>query len=147
MFAKYLLFIMTFFTGFSTASENDPFAAKSFEWPLREVAVIASSEGFYPRTISAFKGEKIRFYLTNTSHEDSCFMINSKEVFLPVKRGELTVVEVEFSREERVEFHCPAGNLKGSVTVLEHPKERALRLQKREVASDSRERIWMPREE
>lgn len=142
-----LSILSLFILSFKVLSE-DPFAAQNFDQPLREIAVIATHEGFYPQSLSVFKGEKVRFYLTSTANIDKCFMINQKEVFVPVRRGEVTEVEVHFDREETIGFHCPVGAMKGRISVLEHPTERALRLRTRELASEkSRVKVWMPREE
>lgn len=129
------------------AEESGPFAPEWFEQGRRELAVILTDEGYYPRSLSVFKGEKIRFYLTNTAREDRCFMIQQKNIFLPVKTGELRSIVVEFEREEELSFHCPVGNMKGSITVLEHPAERRDRMAKREVASQKKSKIWMPRDD
>lgn len=121
-----------------------------FEASKREIAIIITDEGFYPRNFSVFQGEKITFYLTSTAREDRCFMIQQKGLFVPIYKNQLKVVDVEFEREETLDFHCPVGNMRGKISVLEHPEHRRDRLQKRELASESVTRqptIWLPREE
>ena len=45
------------------------FAAPVKEPPTREVAVIVTKEGYYPRSLSVFEGERIKFFVTSTLEE------------------------------------------------------------------------------
>jgi hypothetical protein len=119
-----------------------------FEAPKREMSIIVTDEGYYPRHFSVFRGEQIRFYLTNLGRQDSCFMLPEHEVFVPIKRHEFRVIEVSFSTEKTVSFHCPVGEIKGSVTVLEHPRDRN-KQKRRSLASEVQQQHppeWMPRD-
>jgi hypothetical protein len=136
--------------GFPAHSQEQDPEKVWFEAAKREMAIIVTDEGFYPKNISVFQGEKITLYLTSTAQEDRCFMIQQKGIFVPVAKNQLKILEVEFDREETLDFHCPVGNMRGKISILEHPDHRRDRLQKRELASESTTRqpkIWMPREE
>ncbi len=54
---------------------NNNFKKKTYEFPLREVSVIVSDDGFYPDKIMAFQGERIHFYITSTSKKAQCFVL------------------------------------------------------------------------
>ncbi len=123
--------------------------------PTRHVSIIASQEGFYPERLSVFKGEKIRFFVTSSSKEPSCFLMRDLGVFLSASMGTITEAEVVFDKVGRHEFFCPKGNIKGFLTVLEHPvaaKEKAQREiasakeKKKEKKKDKIVEYWTPRE-
>lgn len=113
---------------------------------MREMAIIATQDGFYPRSISVFKGERVRFYLTNTSDQKSCFILKGKEVFLSAEKGKVSETVVYFDNPGKFEFYCPTHKEKGKVTVLERPKDKEKRRAQRSIASQ-KVRIWMPKEE
>jgi hypothetical protein len=149
MKSLYGLYILALFGSFTAISNDEP-EKVWFDAAKREMAIIITDEGFYPQQLSVFQGEKVTFYLTSTAREDRCFMIANKEIFVPVYKNQLQIVEVEFKREETLDFHCPVGNMRGRISILEHPNHRKDRLQKRELASESvtrQPKIWMPREE
>lgn len=127
------------------------FNEQKFERPLREVAIILSDEGFYPKAIFAYKGERVRFFLTSTSDKPKCFMLQERELFLSVKKGEVTEAVVDFDREEKVRFHCPSDRMEGMISVYEHPRDKETR-RRREIASESRKQVvrpqaWMPKDD
>jgi len=126
------------------ALDEDPFFKKrSFDLPVREQAVIITDEGFYPQNIVIFKGEKVRFFVTNTSDQKSCFILKGKDFFLAAEKGKVSEGVFHFKDKGRVEFYCPSQKNKGHLTVLEKPKKGS-----REIASEKTSvRVWMPREE
>lgn len=137
--------------GLLAQAHAQAFAEKSFERPLREVAIILTNEGFYPETIFAYKGERVRFYLTSVADKPKCFMLQEHNVFLSVGKGEVTEAEVDFNREEKVRFHCPADRMEGVISVHEHPREFEDR-RRREIASESKKQVlrpeaWMPKDD
>lgn len=117
--------------------------------PNREISIIAGPEGYYPEKISVFKGERVRFYITSTEKTPGCFLISDKEIFLSANNGRITEAEVKFDELGEVVFHCPTGNIRGKITVLDRPdKIRAAR----KIASDEEEEeakpsYWIPREQ
>lgn len=117
-----------------------------FERPIREVSIIASDEGFYPERITSYVGEKVRFFITSSTKQPSCFFLQEKELFLSAEKGQVHSGEAYFDKEGIYEFYCPTGKIKGRLSVIERPDDK----KKREIASEqkrSKVRIWRPREE
>lgn len=144
------LMMMVILPVYGSEAKSTPDDAYWFEGPYRELSIILTDDGYYPQRLNVFRGEKIRFYLANTGREDRCFMIQDKGIFTPVRKGEFKVVEVEFTHEEVLNFHCPVGNMRGKISVLEHPREIRQKRRMRELASESKTRapkVWMPREQ
>ncbi|MBT3586544.1 MAG: hypothetical protein HN509_16670 [Halobacteriovoraceae bacterium] len=127
------------------ALEYDYGKAEKYTVPLREHSVIVTKEGYYPKNISVFEGEKIRFYLTSTLKEPSCLLIQEKNLFLPAEKGKISEGEVFFKRPGKFKFYCPSGNIKGQITVLQKITEE--KKIKREIASKRPKPVWRPREE
>ncbi len=126
---------------------EDTFAlGRDYELPLREQSIIVTSEGYYPKSISAFVDERMRFFVTSTTENKECFILRDKDIFLSVVKGKISEGEVVFNEAGVYEYYCPTNNLKGSLTVIERPS--ALK-RKRELASykDKSIKVWMPREE
>jgi len=114
--------------------------------PERSIAVIVSKEGFYPQSISAFEGEKLTIMVTSISDEPSCFTIPDKNIFLSAIKGKISEGVLYFDRQGIYKFHCPAGNIQGSLTIL---KKKGIKSHERAVASESEKlapRIWRPRD-
>ena len=126
------LFLLSCFI-FSTA-----LAAESSIRPMREVAVIVTQEGYYPKSLSVFEGEKIKFYLTSTVEEPHCMIVESHKVFLAANKGKITEAEVVFDKAGEFSFYCPSSKNNGKVVVLKK------QVPKRDVASEKKH--WMPRE-
>lgn len=117
------------------------FSAETKIHPTREVAVIVTKEGYYPKSLSVFEGEKIKFYLTSTVEEPSCLIVESHKVFLAANKGKVTEGEATFEKAGEFAFYCPSSKNDGKIVVI--PKATP----KREVASErSREGLWTPKE-
>jgi plastocyanin len=108
--------------------------------PTREVAIIVTKEGYYPKSISAFEGERIKFYLTSTTEEPHCLIVESHKVFMAANKGKVTEAEVVFDKAGDFAIFCPSSKHDGKVVVLKKSK--------REVASEkpNEPSVWMPRE-
>jgi plastocyanin len=129
------------------ALEEGPYAKKrEFDLPLREQSIIVTDHGFYPETIAVFKGERVRFFVTSTSDNKSCFILKGKNLFLAAEKGKVSEGEVLFKEPQVVEYYCPTLKTKGHITVLERPQDKQRRRAQRTMASE-KVRIWMPREE
>lgn len=124
---------------------------EKYDRPMREISLILAPEGVYPKSIFAYKGEKVRFYLTATTKKPSCFMVPSHEVFVGVEPNEVSEVTLEFKREGEIQFHCPSGEISGKISIYEHPHVKRERM-KREIASKNREKksnvkVWSPKDD
>lgn len=107
--------------------------------PTREVSVIVTQEGYYPKSISVFEGEKVKFYVTSTVEAPHCMIVESHKVFMAATKGKISEAEVEFNKPGEFSFYCPSSKINGKVVVLKKQEP------KREVASEKRN-YWMPRE-
>ena len=125
------------------ASANEMFAEKNFEDPIREISVIVTDDGYFPNKISAFEGEKIRFFVTSTAKDKQCFILQKHELFLGVDRGSVNEGEIKLNQAGRFRFFCPSNKKQGYLTVLkkEVPVEEV-----REPASVPKPIYWTPRD-
>jgi plastocyanin len=130
------LFLISFFI------MSQIFAAETKVQPVREMAVIVTKEGYYPKSLSVFEGEKIKFYVTSTVEEPHCMIVESHKVFLAANKGKVTEAEVVFDKAGEFAFYCPSSKNDGKIVVLKKA------VPKREVASEkSREgMLWTPKE-
>lgn len=144
-----LLLAWVSLSGAGLASEGES-KMQRLKNPVREVAVILTPEGAYPSSIFAYKGEKVKFYLSATTKRPSCFMLPRHDIFVAVPPGKVRSASFFLEHTGELDFHCPTGNIKGSLSVYEHPRE-ARERRRRELASEQQKsegpKIWMPRDD
>lgn len=123
------------------------FDAKKFDKPVREVSVIATDDGYYPNKISAFEGERIRFYVTSTSKQKQCFLMENHKIFLPAENGQVADKTIVVERPGRFKFYCPSTKFVGHLTVLKKKEEKSEEI-KRKLAGDEEKKphYWVPRD-
>ena len=114
------------------------FADDDKNYPTREVSIIVTKEGYYPKSISVFEGEKIKFYVTSTVEDPNCLIVESHKVFLAANKGKVTEAEAVFDKPGVFAFYCPSSKNDGKVVVIKKVQP------KREIASDKEQ--WMPKE-
>ncbi len=130
---KLLIFLMFCFQ-FAIADEEP-------KVPTREVSIIVTKEGYYPKSISVFEGEKIKFYVTSTVEDPSCVIVQDHKVFVAANKGKVTEAEAVFNIPGEFSFYCPSSNNDGKVVVLKKV------VPKREIASEKKgPSVWMPKE-
>lgn len=125
------------------------FRKKKFKQPVREFAVIATDDGFYPNKIMAFVGEKVRFFLTTTTKKPQCFVLQKHEVFISAEKGRLNEAEAILENPGRYKFYCPAGQHEGHLTVMEKSVPMDQNGPERNIASETtlnKPRFWVPRD-
>jgi hypothetical protein len=110
--------------------------------PKREVSIILTDEGYYPEKTIVFKNEKVKFFLTSTSDEAGCMIIDKHQFFVGVKKGRVSEGEVVLEKPGDYKIYCPTSKHVGHLTVLEKKKKKP----KRQLASKSKSNIWMPKE-
>ncbi len=108
--------------------------------PTREVSVIVTKEGYYPRQITVFEGERIKFYVTATVEEPDCLIVQGQKVFLAANKGKITEAEAVFDQPGTFAFYCPASKHDGKITVLKKAEKQGWRM----PASGSAG--WVPKE-
>jgi plastocyanin len=113
------------------------FAQEEKKIPTREISIIVTKEGYYPKSISVFEGEKIKFYVTSTVEDPNCLIVESHKVFLAANKGKVTEAEAVFDKAGEFAFYCPSSKNDGKVVVLRKSQP------KREIAS---EKAWTPKE-
>lgn len=115
-------------------------AAEELSHPTREISVILTQEGYYPKSLAVFEGEKVKFYVTSTVEKPGCLIVESHKVFMAATKGKITESEVVFDKAGEFAFYCPSSKSDGKIVVLKKSLPN-----KREVASDRKE-YWTPRE-
>jgi plastocyanin len=109
--------------------------------PLREVSVIVTKEGYYPKTLSVFEGEKIKFFVTSTVEDPHCLIVESHKVFMAATKGKVTEGEAVFDKPGEFAFYCPGSKNDGKIVVIRKI------VQKREIASEQeKSMVWTPKE-
>lgn len=110
--------------------------------PVREVAVIVTKEGYYPKSLSVFEGEKVKFYVTSTVEEPNCMIVEAHKVFMAANKGKVTEAEATFDKAGEFAFYCPSSKNDGKIVVLKKS------VPKREVASEKKNEamVWTPKE-
>lgn len=118
------------------------FAAETKVQPVRELAVIVTKEGYYPKSISVFEGEKIKFFVTSTVEEPHCMIVESHKVFVAANKGKVTEAEAVFDKAGDFAFYCPGQKNDGKIVVLKKA------VPKREIASEKKHEgmLWTPKE-
>jgi plastocyanin len=116
--------------------------AKKVNPPTREVAIIVTKEGYYPKHLSVFEGEKVKFFVTSTVEEPNCLIVESHKVFMAANKGKVTEAEVVFENSGEFAFYCPSSKNDGKIVVLKKQN------MKREIASEkgNKASVWMPKE-
>ncbi len=144
-----LLYCILFFLSLNTLGMNQ-FDAQKHKKPMREVAIIASDDGYFPNKISAFVGEKIRLLVTSSSDKKQCLILEKHEVFLPAEKGKIADKLIVLDSPGRYKIYCPATDFVGHLTVLEKPGKKAkTQIIERTIASEPEQRVphyWIPRD-
>lgn len=147
-YVKYLTFLMVGFLSLMLGSAS----ALELSLPERNYSIISTPEGFYPQKLALFAGEKVRLFLTSTTKLNSCFIMDSKNIFLGIENGKVTEFDIYFDRPGEHRFYCPTGKIEGKFIVLETPVRKLNKQEKRkrEIASEHKKsgvKIWMPAKE
>lgn len=120
-------------------------AAEILPNPTREFAIILNKEGYYPKKISAFVGEKLRLFVTNLTDEASCVVLSQHNLFLAAQKGTISEGEVTLDRPGIYPFYCPTSKFNGQLVVIQKKKK----VIERKIASEEVKRKdgpWMPKE-
>jgi plastocyanin len=107
--------------------------------PMREISIIVTKEGYYPKSLSVFEGEKVKFYVTSTLDEPHCMIVEGHKVFLAANKGKVTEAETTFDKAGEFAFYCPSSKSDGKIVVMKKY------VPKREIASEKSD-VWTPKE-
>jgi hypothetical protein len=105
--------------------------------PQREISIIVTKEGYYPKNLVAFKGEKVKFYVTSTTEDPDCFIIQGHKVFLAAQKGKITETDIVMEHSGEFSFYCPSSKNSGKLTILNKKNDG------RNIASEG---PWMPKD-
>ena len=114
---------------------------KKFKNPIREVSVIVTEDGYFPNKISVFENEQVRFFITSSQREPSCFLLGEHQLFLAAHPGKVSEGTIIFNKSGVYPFYCPSSKHRGSLTVLK--KEDKNKIQRKIASTPS---FWMPRD-
>lgn len=144
-----LLSLFMLFAFHAQGLEEDYFQKEYYSNSKREISVIASPEGYYPRNVTVFAGEEVQFFVTGSKQFPSCFILENSQLFLPANPGEISEGKHKFERPGKIKFYCPQGKLVGHINVLEHPEMARERRMKRKIASEKGDKVkfWRPKDE
>jgi len=109
----------------------------------REVSVIVTAEGYYPKSLTVFQGESVKFYVTSTVEAPDCFLLQGHEVFLAANKGKITEAQTKFEHTGVYNYYCPSSKHQGKVTVLKKFVPQAAPARK--MASED-PAVWVPKE-
>ena len=110
--------------------------------PTREISIIVTKEGYYPKSLSVFEGEKVKFYVTSTLDEPHCMIVEGHKVFVAANKGKVTEAEATFEKAGEFAFYCPSSKSDGKIVVMKKA------VPKREIASEKSNEgmLWTPKE-
>ncbi|EQC44323.1 hypothetical protein [Bacteriovorax sp. Seq25_V] len=142
------ILLLCFFSLSSFALEQTYFNGKIMPTGTRELSIIVTDTGYYPKKPIAFVGEKVKIFVTSTTKMPSCLILKNKEVYLEAKKGELAEGEVFLDKVGDIEIYCPTTKHRSTLVVLEHPKDKEDRIQ-RQIASEKLKglKIWRPKDD
>lgn len=123
---------------------QDQFSKKLYKNPVRELSIIVTDDGFFPSRIMAFKGERVKFFITSTSKKKQCFILQKHDVFLSVENGQVNEGSVLLDHAGRFKFYCPASEVKGYLTVFE--KSNIESEQSARTPASTKPNYWLPRD-
>ena len=148
---KLLLFLLFFHGVISMAQVYDHHSFNKFKTPQRDLAVVVTDEGFYPDRLILFEGEKARFFVTSTTNDAKCMIIENHSFFLPATKGRLTEAEIVFDKAGEYSYYCPSFSHRGKLVVLgERQRAQSVVKINRDPASTTSEvqteQGWVPKE-
>lgn len=108
--------------------------------PTREISVIVTKEGYYPKNFTVFQGEKIKFYVTATVDAPDCLVIQGHKVFMSATKGKISEGETVFDTAGTFAFYCPATKHDGTITVIKKADRG------RVIAGETDPALWVPKE-
>jgi plastocyanin len=110
--------------------------------PTREISVIVTKEGYYPKSLTVFQGEKVKFYVTSTVEEPDCMLVQGHKVFLAANKGKISEAEAVFETAGEFSFYCPSSKHDGKITVIKKSEPRPVR----GLAGQNDPAVWTPKE-
>lgn len=108
--------------GFSlTPPEVNPtsLASSVLRKGVQEVALIASDLGFFPKTVFVSRDVPVRMFVTGSSKNTLCIMMDSFQVRRQVRTQKIEEITFTPTLPGKYRFYCPVNGMEGSLIVKE----------------------------
>jgi hypothetical protein len=87
---------------------------------VQEVAVIASDLGYFPRTLFVTRDLPVRLYVTGSSKNTLCIMMDSFQVRKQVRSQKIEEITFTPNVPGKYRFYCPVNGMEGTLIVKEY---------------------------
>ncbi len=87
---------------------------------VQEIAVIANDLGYFPRTIFVTRDIPVRLYVTGTSKQSLCIMMDSFQVRKQVRSQKIEEIAFTPAHPGKFRFYCPVNGMEGTLIVKEY---------------------------
>jgi plastocyanin len=105
-------------TSQSAASQDIPSSVVARKG-VQEVSVIASDLGYFPKTIFVSRDVPVRMFVTSSSKNTLCIMMDSFQVRRQVKSQKIEEITFVPNVPGKYRFYCPVNGMEGSLVVRE----------------------------
>jgi plastocyanin len=86
---------------------------------IQEVALIASDLGYFPRTVFVSRDVPVRLYVTGSSKNTLCIMMDSFSVRKQVRSHKIEEITFTPNVPGKYRFYCPVNGMEGMLVVKE----------------------------
>jgi plastocyanin len=86
---------------------------------VQEVSIIASDLGYFPKTVFVSRDVPVRMYVTSSSKNTLCIMMDSFQVRRQVKVQKIEEITFIPNMPGKYRFYCPVNGMEGSLVVRE----------------------------
>ena len=115
-----------------------------FERPLRELSVIVTENGYYPKRLIAFEGERVRLFVTSTASKNQCLILQKHPAFIAAEKGAVNEATIDVDQAGRYKFYCPSFKYHGLLTVIQKNGPAKSRVPAAEP--EEKPKYWTPRD-
>jgi len=96
--------------------------AQSFSG-VQEVSLIAGELGFFPRTVFVYPKTPVRMYLTSSSSNTLCLVMDAFEIRKQIKNKQVEEVTFTPTQPGQYRFYCPINGASGTLVVRDFTEE------------------------
>ena len=86
---------------------------------VQEISVIASDQGYFPRTVFVTQDIPVRMFVTGASNKPLCIMMDTFNVRRQLKAQQIQEITFTPNAPGRYRFYCPVNGMEGIVVVRE----------------------------
>jgi plastocyanin len=86
---------------------------------VQEVSVIASDLGYFPKTVFVSRDVPVRMYVTGSSKNTLCIMMDSFQVRRQVRSQRIEEINFIPGVPGKYRFYCPVNGMEGTLVVKE----------------------------